>query len=96
MLSPDRAPIPLPDELIIRTVDSGVEFNVIIPNAPPTGAASSGGSGGTKKMKEQGRLFLTDQRVRTHNIVLFMYLIVLLTCRRDLLIPCFSYFCPAS
>ena len=65
MLSPDRAPIPLPDELIIRTVDAGVELTVIIPNAPPTGSATSGGSGGSKKLKEAGRLFLTDQRVRT-------------------------------
>ncbi|KAH8096631.1 hypothetical protein BXZ70DRAFT_327403 [Cristinia sonorae] len=63
MLSPDRAPIPLPDELIIRTVDAGVELTVIIPNSPPTGSATSGGSGGHKKMKEMGRLFLTDQRL---------------------------------
>ncbi|TCD61964.1 hypothetical protein EIP91_007674 [Steccherinum ochraceum] len=63
MLSPDRAPIPLPDELIIRTVDAGVELTVVIPNAPPSGSATSGGSGGAKKMKELGRLFLTDQRL---------------------------------
>ncbi|THH31896.1 hypothetical protein EUX98_g2266 [Antrodiella citrinella] len=63
MLSPDRAPIPLPDELIIRTVDVGVDLTVTIPNAPPTGSVTSGGSGGAKKMKEMGRLFLTDQRL---------------------------------
>ena len=66
MLSPDRAPIPLPDELIIRTIETGVELTITIPNAPPTGPATSGGSGGVKKMKEPGRLFLTDQRVRPH------------------------------
>lgn len=64
MLSPDRSPIPLPDELIIRTIDSGVELSLTVPDAPPSGSSASGGSGGTKKFKEIGRLWLTDQRVR--------------------------------
>ncbi|KAI0080774.1 hypothetical protein K474DRAFT_95913 [Panus rudis PR-1116 ss-1] len=56
MLSPDRSPIPLPDELIIRTVDSGVELSLTVPNGPSN-------SGGSKKLKEVGRLWLTDQRI---------------------------------
>ncbi|KAI0940204.1 hypothetical protein AcV5_001375 [Taiwanofungus camphoratus] len=63
MLSPARSPIPLPDELTIRTLNSGVELTLLVPDAPPSGSSSSGGSGGTKKMKEMGRLWLTDQRL---------------------------------
>jgi len=63
MLSPARSPIPLPHELTIRTLDSGVELSISIPDAPPAGSAGSGGSGGTKKLKETGRMWLTDQRV---------------------------------
>ncbi|KAH9948776.1 hypothetical protein B0H21DRAFT_777674 [Amylocystis lapponica] len=63
MLSPARSPIPLPDELTIRTLDSGVELTVVVPDAPPAGGASSGGTGGSKKLKEVGRMWLTDQRV---------------------------------
>jgi len=63
MLSPGRAPIPLPNELNIRTIDSGVEFALTIPDAPPSGSSSSGGSGGARKLKDVGRLWLTDQRL---------------------------------
>ncbi|CAL1700080.1 unnamed protein product [Somion occarium] len=63
MLSPDRSPIPLPDELIIRTIDSGAELSLTIPDAPPSRSSTSGGSGGAKKLKEVGRLWLTDQRL---------------------------------
>ncbi|KZT06533.1 uncharacterized protein LAESUDRAFT_714265 [Laetiporus sulphureus 93-53] len=63
MLSPARAPIPLPNELTIRTVDGGVEVALFIPDGPPTGSSSSGGLGGAKKLKDVGRLWLTDQRL---------------------------------
>ncbi|CCM02319.1 uncharacterized protein FIBRA_04411 [Fibroporia radiculosa] len=63
MLSPSRSPIPLPHELTIRTVDSGVELSLTVPDAPPSRSADSGGSGGAKKLKDVGRLWLTDQRL---------------------------------
>ncbi|GBE80166.1 hypothetical protein BKA93DRAFT_116621 [Sparassis latifolia] len=63
MLSPNRSPVPLPHEMTIRTVDSGVELTLVVTDSPPAGAARSGGSGGSKKLKEQGRLWLTDHRV---------------------------------
>ncbi|KAF4619713.1 hypothetical protein D9613_004810 [Agrocybe pediades] len=62
MLSKDRSPIPLPHETTITTVDSGVEVFLTIPDAPPVGSSSAGGSGGVQKMKATGRLWLTDQR----------------------------------
>lgn len=64
-LSPARQPTPLPNELTLRTIDSGVELTLFIPDAPPSGSTTSGGSGGVKKLKENGRIWLTDQRVRT-------------------------------
>ena len=64
MLDTDRSPIPLPHEKILRTIESGAEVILTIPNTPPSANASSGGSGGIKKLKEMGRLWLTDQRVR--------------------------------
>ncbi|KAI0727262.1 hypothetical protein C8Q72DRAFT_876400 [Fomitopsis betulina] len=63
MLSPARAPIPLPNELTIKEVNSGVELSLVVPDAPPTRVASAGGSGGAKKMKDTGKLWLTDQRL---------------------------------
>ncbi|KAH9833775.1 uncharacterized protein C8Q71DRAFT_175469 [Rhodofomes roseus] len=65
MLSPARAPIPLPNELTIRDLNGGVELSLSIPDAPPSGASSSlaGGLGGAKKMKDVGKLWLTDQRL---------------------------------
>lgn len=63
MLTPDGVPVPLPRESTILTIDSGAELTVSIPDAPPSGTASAGGSGGSKKLKEEGRAYLTDQRV---------------------------------
>ncbi|EGO02279.1 hypothetical protein SERLA73DRAFT_166738 [Serpula lacrymans var. lacrymans S7.3] len=64
MLDPaTRVPIPLPHEQTILTVDSKVEYTVIIPKIPPSGSAIAGGSPDTKKMKEAGRLWLTDKRL---------------------------------
>jgi hypothetical protein len=65
MLSPDRTPVPLPGELTIMTIESGAEVSVIIPDIPPTGSSTSGGSGGGRKLNGMGKLFLTDQRVRS-------------------------------
>ncbi|TFK43932.1 hypothetical protein BDQ12DRAFT_675821 [Crucibulum laeve] len=64
MLNPNRTPVPLPNEMTITTIDSGVELSLTIPDAPPTsGNATAGGSGGVKKTKGLGRVWLTDQRL---------------------------------
>ncbi|KAF7969929.1 hypothetical protein HWV62_20081 [Athelia sp. TMB] len=62
MIGPDGTPVPLPHEQTIKTIDSGVELSLTIPDAPPSSSSNAGGSGGTKKLKESGRLWLTDQR----------------------------------
>lgn len=67
MLNPNRTPVPLPGEMTIAAVpaDAGVELQLVIPDAPPAGeGAVAGGSGGCKKLKAMGRIWLTDQRVR--------------------------------
>ena len=64
MLNPDHSLVPLPEEQIISAIESGVELILNIPDAPPSSLASAGGSGGSKKMKEKGMLWLTDKRVR--------------------------------
>ncbi|KAI0775865.1 hypothetical protein BD413DRAFT_602409 [Trametes elegans] len=61
-LSPARQPTPLQDEITVSTLD-GVELTLQIPDAPPRGTSSSGGSGGAKKLRETGRLYLTEQRL---------------------------------
>jgi len=63
MLSKDRTPVPLPNEMTITTIDTGVEVFLTIPDAPPVGSSAAGGSGGVKKIKAAGKLWLTDQRV---------------------------------
>ena len=63
MLKPDRTPIPLPGELTIMTVESGVEVLLAVPDTPPTGSSTSGGSGSARKLNGTGKLYLTDQRV---------------------------------
>ncbi|KAH9854968.1 hypothetical protein C2E23DRAFT_867070 [Lenzites betulinus] len=62
-LSPSRQPILIAHELIIRSIDSGVDLSLRIPDAPPAGSATSGGSGGAKAFKASGRILLTDQRL---------------------------------
>ena len=64
MLGPDRKPVPLPNEITILTITSGAELSLSIPDAPPSGGSTSGGSGGSRKLEEFGILYLTDQRVR--------------------------------
>ncbi|TFK59178.1 hypothetical protein BDN72DRAFT_827824 [Pluteus cervinus] len=63
MLSPNRSPVPLPHEMTITTVDSGVELSLVIPDEPPSRTATAGGSGGAQKLKAVGRTWLTDQRL---------------------------------
>ncbi|KAI0265070.1 hypothetical protein BC834DRAFT_825642 [Gloeopeniophorella convolvens] len=63
MLNPDRTPVPLPREVTLMNIASGAEVSLSIPDAPPSGPATSGGSGGERKLKEAGKLFLTDQRL---------------------------------
>jgi hypothetical protein len=59
-----RTPVPLPHEMTIVTVESGGELSLTIPDAPPAGSSSSGGSGGARKLKATGRFWVTDHRVR--------------------------------
>ena len=57
--------MPLPGELTVMNVESGAEVSLIIPDIPPTGSSTSGGDGGGRKLDGTGKLFLTDQRVRS-------------------------------
>lgn len=63
MLDAKRGLVPLPNENIISTMDSGVNVVLDIPDAPPSASASAGGSGGKQKLKQDGKIWLTDQRV---------------------------------
>ena len=45
------------------TLESGVEVSLAVPDTPPTGSSTSGGSGGARKLNGTGKLYLTDQRV---------------------------------
>ncbi|KAJ7477208.1 hypothetical protein B0H11DRAFT_2158278 [Mycena galericulata] len=62
MLSPNRSPVPLPNEMTITNIDSGVDMVLRVPDAPPSEAASAGGSGGSKTLKAAGKISVTDQR----------------------------------
>ncbi|KAF8914419.1 hypothetical protein CPB84DRAFT_1759208 [Gymnopilus junonius] len=62
MLNSNRTPVPLPNEMTITTIDSGVDISITVPDAPPSGSSSAGGSGGVKKLRATGRSWLTDQR----------------------------------
>jgi hypothetical protein len=55
MLDESKRPLPLPEEHTVMTVDKGAEVAITIPE--------SGGS--LKKLKETGRIWLTEQRVRS-------------------------------
>ena len=46
------------------TVEPGAEVSLAVPDTPPTGSSTSGGTGGARKLNGTGKLFLTDQRVR--------------------------------
>jgi hypothetical protein len=60
MLDSNGLPVPLPDENVIIAVSApGAEVSLTIPDTPPT----AGDSGGMKKIKASGGLWLTNQRV---------------------------------
>lgn len=61
MLDAARAPVPLPHELIIRTIESGPEITLSILDTPE------------RKLKESGRLWLTDKRVRVTLLIIGCY-----------------------
>ena len=63
MLTPNRTPVPLPNETTITMVDLGAEVDLLIPDQPPSNHALAGGFGGAKKLKSIGKIWLTDQRV---------------------------------
>lgn len=62
MIDDGRNPVPLPFEMNIKSLE-GAELSLTIPDNLPLGSAVSGGSGGVKKQKATGRIWLTDQRV---------------------------------
>lgn len=68
MLTPNRTPVPLPNETTITMVDLGAEVDLLIPDQPPSNHALAGGFGGAKKLKSIGKIWLTDQRVRADQL----------------------------
>ena len=64
MLKSDRSPVPLKNEMTVTTIDSGVDLTMTIPDVPPSNSSSAGGSGGARRLKAMGKIWLTDQRVR--------------------------------
>ncbi|KAG6919761.1 hypothetical protein DXG01_001595 [Tephrocybe rancida] len=71
MLSPNRSPVPLPHEMTITNIDTGVDLALTIPDSAPVGDERAGGSGGSKKLKALGKAWLTDQRVRLITLLIF-------------------------
>ncbi|EJD36960.1 hypothetical protein AURDEDRAFT_116985 [Auricularia subglabra TFB-10046 SS5] len=63
MLDANNNPIPLPNERTVMSVDKGVELTLVVPDAPPTGSSAGGGSGGSKKLQDWGKIVLTEQRL---------------------------------
>ncbi len=57
MLDGDRNPIPLPNEVTVMTIDSGVDLVLTIPDM-------SGDGPKLRTLKASGRAWITDQRVR--------------------------------
>ncbi|KAG7447695.1 uncharacterized protein BT62DRAFT_947825 [Guyanagaster necrorhizus] len=55
MIDDYQNPVPLPHEVTITSVDSGVDLTVKMPSSSPSGSGSS--------LKATGRLWVTDQRV---------------------------------
>ncbi|KIM36086.1 hypothetical protein M413DRAFT_449408 [Hebeloma cylindrosporum] len=63
MLNQNGKPIPLPKEMSITTIDSGVDLCLIIPQSSGSSSSSSAaGSAGSTKRKATGKAYLTDQR----------------------------------
>ncbi|KIL70482.1 hypothetical protein M378DRAFT_20867 [Amanita muscaria Koide BX008] len=63
MLTNNRTPVPLQNEMTITSVDAGVDLTLSIPDTPPAGSSQSGGSGGARKLRAMGKIWLTDQRL---------------------------------
>ena len=63
MLNPNRSPVPLRNEMTVTTIDSGVDLALTIPDVPPSNSSFGGGSGGARRLKGMGKIWLTDQRV---------------------------------
>ncbi|KAI5987776.1 hypothetical protein EDC04DRAFT_2821541 [Pisolithus marmoratus] len=61
MLDAIRNPVPIQDERTITTVDA--ECTLVIPDAPPSTSSVPSGASGQSKMKENGRIHLTDKRL---------------------------------
>jgi len=59
MLDDRQNPVPLPGEERVMTIDQGVEITLLVSNSRSTGGI--GGSG--DKLKETGKIWLTDKRV---------------------------------
>jgi len=66
MLHPNRTPVPLPNEMTITTVDSGVELTLTIPQSVSSSSSSTAGSAVSEKQTATGKAYLTDQRVRRY------------------------------
>ena len=79
MLNPNRVPVPLRNEMTVTTIDTGVDLALIIPDIPPSGSLPAGGSGGAKRLKEMGKIYLTDQRVCTFPLAMSVYPLIRLT-----------------
>jgi WW domain-binding protein 2 len=59
----DQGPVPLPEERMLSR-ESGADVTIRIPNVPPEGEATSGGSGGqARTLKALGNVWVTTQRV---------------------------------
>jgi hypothetical protein len=74
MLKPDRSPVPLKNEMTITTIDSGVDLTLTIPDIPPSNSSSAGGSGGARRFKAMGKIWLTDQRVSSLAMIVYFML----------------------
>jgi len=59
MLDDRQNPVPLPGEERVMTIDQGVEITLLVSNSRSTGGI--GGSG--DKLKETGKIWLTDKRL---------------------------------
>ena len=73
MLDPNRSPVPLPEEMTITKVDSGVDLAIAVAPAnsssgpsnsrdPPQTPSPVNTTGTFQKLKATGRVWLTDQR----------------------------------
>lgn len=59
MLDDQHNPVPLPGEEHIMNIDQGVEITLLVPHS----RSASGSSGSGERLREMGKLQLTDKRV---------------------------------